>query len=391
MVLVALVYLYGVLTAPDLEVTYQSLWPLIFAVGLTLASMVMGYLRLQLLLGGVGVRVSVSDSVRIGFIGAFFNSFLLGSLSGDAVKFVYLSQVAPRRAVVASGLLLDRLLGLGGLLLLAAAASIWMWTDFAHVPGFERLGVWIIGVLVGLVVIGSVSLVSILGGRRAALALLAVQLLAIQATMYLLPGVINASSVELVWAGCLIIAVSLAAIGLVPSLEPGGRLNLWFSRRGGIARSAIAVIEAVLHYRHRCFLLGTCLALSVILQGTGVLSLYYLGLALGIADQPSVVQVGVAGPVAMVTNSLPIPCGGLGVGEAAFDNILRHLPSGGHQPSQSGAAIFFVLRLITIVLGFIGVPFYLFSRRNRHDNRSDAYPDRPTQLNDIEPSSRLAA
>lgn len=80
MVLVALVYLYGVLTAPDLEVTYQSLWPLIFAVGLTLASMVMGYLRLQLLLGGVGVRVSVSDSVRIGFIGAFFNSFLLGSL-----------------------------------------------------------------------------------------------------------------------------------------------------------------------------------------------------------------------------------------------------------------------------------------------------------------------
>ena len=65
-----------------------------------------------------------------------------------------------------------------------------------------------------------------------------------------------------------------------------------------------------------------------------------------------------AAPEAFLTSSLPLPGGGLGVGELAFDEVLRHCRVGG-LPVLGGAEIFLSWRLLSVILGLIGLPWYL--------------------------------
>jgi len=72
-------------------------------------------------------------------------------------------------------------------------------------------------------------------------------------------------------------------------------------------------------------------------------------------------------------------------------DILRHLPSGDDAPFQSGVAIFFALRLISILASLIGVPFYLFSRPNLSNPRVTIGLSQPERIDEGLPSSRLVA
>jgi uncharacterized membrane protein YbhN (UPF0104 family) len=96
--------------------------------------------RLRLLLAAQNIRISYRNMLRLTYLGAFFDAFLVTSVGGDAVKAVYLARETQHghRTMTVSTLLLDRLMGLLGLLSLTVFAALWnfrvMWEQSYFFP-----------------------------------------------------------------------------------------------------------------------------------------------------------------------------------------------------------------------------------------------------------------
>ena len=88
------------------------------ALGFPLSLLVIAF-RLKFLLGFQEIRISIWDSVKLTFLGQFFNTVVPGVVGGDLVKAWYL--ISPERSagVVVVTVFIDRLLGLCELVLLA--------------------------------------------------------------------------------------------------------------------------------------------------------------------------------------------------------------------------------------------------------------------------------
>ena len=69
----------------------------------------------------------LKDALRLGFIGYFFTYFSPGAAGGDIVKAVLIArQQTSRRSIAAATVLLDRILGMVGLLIVGAIASLFL-------------------------------------------------------------------------------------------------------------------------------------------------------------------------------------------------------------------------------------------------------------------------
>ncbi len=97
------------------------------AAGVFSLQILLGAQRVRILLASQGVRLSYFTALRLTYIGAFFDTFGVTSVGGDAVKAIYLAREAPegQKVETVSVLLLDRLMGLWGLLTLAVVMSLW--------------------------------------------------------------------------------------------------------------------------------------------------------------------------------------------------------------------------------------------------------------------------
>lgn len=90
------------------------------AVSLYFAILLLVNWRWQALLRGIGLRVPYGRVFQMGLVGLFFNIALPGSVSGDVVKIAYVIRESPdKRTPAALSVLLDRILGLCGLLTLS--------------------------------------------------------------------------------------------------------------------------------------------------------------------------------------------------------------------------------------------------------------------------------
>jgi len=129
--------------------------------GLLTAQLIVSAWRTQRLLRAHGPAPSFWTIVKLTFLGAFFDAVSITSVGGDAIKAWYLAQQIPlgRRTEAVSVLVVDRLLGLLGLLTLTLAAVAWrfgsLWSEGALRPYLIGL----LAVCAGLV-IGSLMLFS---------------------------------------------------------------------------------------------------------------------------------------------------------------------------------------------------------------------------------------
>src|SRR5262249_54266655 len=71
--------------------------------------------RWYVLVRAQGLPFRLSDAVRLGLAGFFFNTFLPGSVGGDVVKAAFLAREQNRRTVAVATVLMDRVIGLWGL------------------------------------------------------------------------------------------------------------------------------------------------------------------------------------------------------------------------------------------------------------------------------------
>jgi uncharacterized protein (TIRG00374 family) len=117
---------------------------LALALVLNTAAMLVTYLRWYLLVWAQEFPFRVSDAIRLGMIGYLFNYVAPGAVGGDLVKGSLIArEQKSRRTVAVATVLLDRLVGMLGLLLVGSAAVLVPTTIVAD-PRFQVIivGFW---------------------------------------------------------------------------------------------------------------------------------------------------------------------------------------------------------------------------------------------------------
>jgi uncharacterized protein (TIRG00374 family) len=134
----------------------------LLAAAILITATAIQYVRWYLLVRAVGLPFTLWNAVRLGLVGTFYNTFLPGSVGGDLVKAYFIAQGHPeRKAVAVATVVADRLVGLFGLLLFAAAVGGGCWLGGNEkIESNQKLQL-IIWVCIGLACSGIVGFVTV--------------------------------------------------------------------------------------------------------------------------------------------------------------------------------------------------------------------------------------
>ena len=276
-------------------------WWFLLAASLLSIPLFLTSIRWQMLLLAQETDITLWKTLSLNFIGLFFNNFLPGATGGDLAKCYYVASIYPdKKAATITTVLLDRFLGLSGL------------------------------VLVGGISILCYPKISLYGS-----------------------GPIKTMSTTILLAGAAIL------IGLVLFLNfpvsfietypekfshlPGGKLLLKF-------------YHAVRIYRDHQTVLYLSLFLSILVHTTIIIMTIIFGRIFN--AQLSWRIYGVITPLTLLANALPVAPAGLGVGEAASEYL--YLKVG----CSLGGEFMALFHLVSIFWGlFLGFPFYLLFKK----------------------------
>jgi len=92
-----------------------------------LASVLLSFVRWYVLVRAVDLPFRVSDALRLGMVGFFFNNFLPGSVGGDLLKAAFLAREHDRRTVAVATVVMDRMFALWALIWFIAVVGSVSW------------------------------------------------------------------------------------------------------------------------------------------------------------------------------------------------------------------------------------------------------------------------
>src|SRR5262249_22201780 len=130
-------------------------------------ALLLTFVRWFILVRAQGLPFTLPNALRLGMIGNYFNTFLPGSVGGDIIKATFIAREQDRRTVAVATVVLDRVVGLCGLLWVVAVlgGAFWLTGVLETLPAetlsaAEREGMalwlkWLTGLAIG-VVVGSV-------------------------------------------------------------------------------------------------------------------------------------------------------------------------------------------------------------------------------------------
>jgi uncharacterized protein (TIRG00374 family) len=277
-------------------------WPYLLAILVVFYfEMVVTAWRWNLLLGAQGIVVSFQKAFSLTMIGSLFNMVIPGAVGGDVVKGYYITRrIEGKRPEAVATILMDRVLGLLGLLLLAAVAAMW---NIKAARGSRALE------LLWLFAISSAA------------------------------------------AGLLTLVLAVATGGSLPFLERW-RSNLWVAH-------LLKAAETLGAYRRNPRVLVVALSASVFNQ---VLSCLAFWLAVQTIDGAAISRgyFFLLVPLGLMTTVLPVSPAGVGVGQAAFFTLFQVLPSRNGALAANAFTVFQVLLILVYLSGFY---FYLTYER----------------------------
>lgn len=125
-------------------------------------------LRLVWMLKIQEVPLRYFASVKLSFVGNFFNFALPGTTGGDLIKAYYLTQYTHRKTEAVTTVFLDRVVGMISLITLATAMIIVTWEDAVIGAWAWMLAALFAGLVCGAIVVLSARLRQALGLRRLA-------------------------------------------------------------------------------------------------------------------------------------------------------------------------------------------------------------------------------
>ena len=235
-----------------------------------------------------------------------FNLLIPGAIGGDALRIAYTTRTVPdRKAAVVLTIFADRFVGLYGLLALSLAGLL---ISFSAVLAVTTLKFML--VIIALLVVGG-----------------------------------PLTAVLLLW-----LLVRIPRFQTYMESPPEGRL----------AEIVHAVVDGLKHFMEAKGKVLLAMFVSFLAHVVEVFALIWIAHGLGMLSLPPE-GFFVAAPLAWVANVIPISPGGLGVGEAAFDQLSHWL-----EPVQTVAAfgtVFFINRIFQIVASLPGFIIYIFYKQ----------------------------
>jgi uncharacterized protein (TIRG00374 family) len=297
------------------------------------------FTRWFLLVRALDLPFTIGSAFRLGLVGSFWNTFAPGSVGGDLVKAYYIARGQPgRRAAAVATVIVDRLVGLFGLIWFAAVfgGAFWIAGDQRiEKNGYLKNIVTICTGLATAAVIGWVVL-GLLPVHRAD---------RFAQRLTLLPARV------------------LSVFGRIASRILPKRWGERFTQRlTGLAKKmGDALAEgwyAVWTYRQRPKVVYLTIATTAFVHFIFVL-MFHLAVRVFPADEPaSFPENLVIAPIGYIAQAFfPAP-GGVGGGEAIFGYLYELLG----RPVETGVIGRLTLRVNEWVIGIIGLFFYLRMR-----------------------------
>lgn len=266
--------------------------------------------RWYLLVRAVDLPFTKRNAVRLGLVGYFYNSFLPGAIGGDLVKAYFLARDHPaRRPVAVATVVIDRLLGLFGLVLLASTVGGIAWATGAEfIAGNEYLKTIIrtTGITAGVIALGWL-LLGWLPERRK-----------------------NRFEERL--------------HRLKPRKLGQTLAELWFAART---------------YRRRARVIYISILISIASHLCMVLNFHVCARIFPLVDPASLAEHAVIAPIGYIGQAFfPVP-GGVGGAEAIFGFLYTRLD----RPMSTGVAARLTLRGFEYAIGLIGYLVFLNTKR----------------------------
>jgi uncharacterized protein (TIRG00374 family) len=275
---------------------------------LTAISAWISFTRWYLLVRAQNLPFRYVDALRLGLAGFFFNTFLPGSIGGDIVKAAGIARSQERRTVAVATVLMDRVIGLWGLLLLLALSGV----AFTLAGNRDLLG--------------------------------------------------NADAMLVVRAAWVAAAASVAAwllLGLLPergAVRFAGRLDR-VPKLGGVLAE---FWRAVWTYRKTPRAVYVAIGMSLACHTINVASFHLASRAFGDAAEgerlPSLAEHYSIVPVGLTFQAFVPTPGGLGFGEMGYGGLYYRVL---HRPRALGVRASLVQRTLMWSLGLVGYLTYL--------------------------------
>jgi glycosyltransferase 2 family protein len=269
--------------------------------------------RLRIYFGAAGLTLGWSRAYVMVAVGTFFNMCIPGGTGGDMAKLFYLAKDNRQRGPdVAAAILVDRLVALSALLATVTGLSLWNIALVRTRP-----------VLLGLSGLAAAGL----------------------ATLALLAWVAPTAGFE------------------------RSRLVAWLGARQGAVRHLAALSHGLAGFvaSRRLLLAGFAISLA---GHAGLLTTFVL-LTRVVAPGISISVVALLASMGMLANAIPITPGGLGVGEAAFEQLFRMAGMTG------GASLVLAWRIAMLPLAAVGVLLYTTGRVGSGPRTEAAVAPRP--------------
>jgi uncharacterized protein (TIRG00374 family) len=267
-------------------------------------------IRWQFLLNAIGVPLKWKEAFRIGYLSFLFNLAPVGIVTGDGIRFYMLFHQFPEtRAKSFASIIMDRAVGLYIMFLIAVVAIFA--TGFYAYSGAPGEMVFITTIV------------------RIMLILLGIATMA--ALLVLLPDLTRGTGAKLLDQCC----------GRIPKLK-----------------SVILAVQGYRNHKRALFIAGTMtIAVHVLFSlGIWLIALGFYGYA------PTAAEHLVLHTVSNVTQLIPLAVGPY---EMILDKMYTFFPIADHETYRQGYGLLIALgyRLISILLGGIGVLYYFFGLR----------------------------
>lgn len=277
-------------------------WELLFAAQLlALVAAIISILRWRLLVLAFQIPFTVREALRLGFLGYLLNFISFGSVGGDVFKAILVARDRPqKRPEAVASVLVDRAIGLIGLLLLSWLTLVLFSSDF-HSP-------LLTGIKRGAAIFTTISIF------------------------------------------CLAAAVFAG--------QWFDRLIHWSARLPLAGQTLARMARAVRQLRSSPQVLLWMVVLAVCVHSMLATTVYLISCGI-YPHHPTLQQHLMVVPPGMAAGALPLAPGGIGVQEGALAGLFQQLPD--LPPLFSPVLVATVYRLVTITIAGIGIAFYVAS------------------------------
>jgi len=249
----------------DALVSQEKNWWLLALAFLTILSAhLISYWRWQVLVNALDVPFTLGKAIQLGFLGTLLNSISVGSVGGDVFKAIEAARKADaKRAEIVASVLVDRAIGLLGLVLIAG-------TSLTFAPTLSARMTWI-------------------------------------------------------WVGALLLsAIGLMGLGVIVVFGHRFPLN-WLVKTPILGKVLYRIARSCMIFQGRPALVVQLLVASLLVHACLTLGCVFISHSL-YSDCPTVGQHFMTIPPAMAAATLPLTPGGVGVQEMAIQSLFQELP-----------------------------------------------------------------